>query len=432
MTRSATWLFTHPILWIILISCIIRLPILMVAYGPDPDRYLAQAQSMLDGHGFGRNGAPDTKLMPGYPIFLATIMLASSDHAAIVGVQFGLSVLGCVLLYLTASSTSKRLGLFASFAMAAHLWSARFVGFMLSETFSFFLSSLLVYLVGRYEREDSKPMVLFFIAFMGMFEIFTAPATMTVIMLCLLAISWKERARPRMLASLLVGASLVLIPWFTRCYLITHRPASGLDPFQLQVTPCPGLLVWYRTWATNERDLFVFWNEAYFKEIPDWAFKSPTQRAILTEANATINSRNVSAEQIEECSKLFLAAAEEQTAERCLRSFTSRLATLLFVEPRLGLIPKAVSWKAKVAAAILPTLYALYGILYLFLISSTLLRGSLTQRAVALGVVAYFLLAASTGSCEVRRNIPFIPFILSLVSSLAHKRAPSATCRATA
>lgn len=111
---------------------------------PDSAGYLALAESLADGAGFGRDEGdgwrPETKRLPGYPAWLALFRIGFGDDpiAPVLG-QAVVDAFTCVLIALLAARLDPRLGLAAGLLAALNLTMITSAGYVLADSLFLFL-----------------------------------------------------------------------------------------------------------------------------------------------------------------------------------------------------------------------------------------------------------------------------------------------------
>ena len=246
---------------------------------------------MLAGEGLGNV----TDLPPGYPAFLALSSLGSAGSfdrwvACVWILQILMSLGSCYLVYAAIRPRAPRAAVVAFLGMAVSPVLARLAGYLLSETFSTFLASLLVYELSRFESRGSDLYRSFLMGFLCVALLLTAPATLFLAFSSWCYLAWGNRRRPSNLAAMVAGSLLLMIPWQIHCYRVTGR---------LQPTVFTGLArsspfgLWCRTWMSTQADMGLWWHPEQFRALPDSIFSSPKQREELTTLYSKIKLESI-------------------------------------------------------------------------------------------------------------------------------------------
>jgi 4-amino-4-deoxy-L-arabinose transferase-like glycosyltransferase len=204
--------------------------------------------------------APTAFRPPGYPLFLAGIYLIfGHSFTAVRLIQVGVDALTCVLVYAVgARFFNRRVAFLAATGMSLYPLQIYMVGEFYSETFSFLLQLVALWLaVWMVERRHwSIPLLL---------GVSLAATTLTrptavfwiplmVLWVGLLPLPWKHKARD--VALVLLGLALLFGPWIVRNYIVFREfiPIASLSGVGVWAGNNPlsgggGMLPDERTWG---------------------------------------------------------------------------------------------------------------------------------------------------------------------------------------
>ena len=260
----------------------------------DSKRYVTQAHEILGGQGFRFGSELTTLRPPGYPILLAAVFAIFDDPHAAVLVNMALSIASCYLVYAAIRPSSNILSRLALFAMAVHPLIAYRVGTLMTETEGVFLTSLLVFLISKFETGTEPPIWLSFVTgVLCIALVLTVPPMIFLAAGVWSALAWRGRRNVIRSAGLIVGALLLFIPWQFHCLqavghieplIYGHNtnvtiagPESGV------VNASSGFCLWVQTWLKRDADRGIYWWEERFDKIPDNVFDSADEKALLRE-----------------------------------------------------------------------------------------------------------------------------------------------------
>jgi hypothetical protein len=419
-------------------------------YG-DSSRYIQQAEWLVAGEGYlgkeiwtasGTGIGSETKLPPGYPVFLAGVLCVTGSGErflpAVRALQILMSLGTCYLVYFAVRPRSERLALSAFVLLATSFSLVRMSQHVMSETLAVFLIGVLVWLISRVETRGGSSLLAISVGFSCVAALLTAPATIVLGFSVWCYALWRLRKQWRNMASLTMGSLLLMVPWQLHCYRATGQ-------FQPTVFGSmrgwhSGFTLWYRTWAWKKSDLFVFWRPQPFRDLPSDVFASEEQRARLTALNERVmdpvgfrlNRRDPDVDQA------FREAAEERIARAPWRFYVclplTRTATLWFhcevwdewcvpllnrfsfTKPILeGDSVVHVTIRTMVGvlcvAAINAVQFALVAILVLVGVHS-IRHCKPMPLLILFSVLVYTVVSAVSALGELRRDYPFYPAIL--------------------
>lgn len=193
---------------------------------PDGEEYDAIARSLAAGTGFEVDHAPNTFRPPGYPFFLAAIYaFGGHSYPAVKIVQSVIGALTCVFVLLIGTRLfSQRVGVLAASIAAAYPFLVVYTGFLLSETFFVFLSSVFLYALVRF-REACRARWAAFAGFvLGLMNL-TRPMTLLlpVLLLFWAWIEFGDKRRSLVAVGIMVAVMMAPIaPWTVRNYVVTN------------------------------------------------------------------------------------------------------------------------------------------------------------------------------------------------------------------
>lgn len=216
-------------LLIVLIAIVVRLGYVTLIVGVD-------SAPTYDGIGYDILGVnllqkgmygdvrPTAFRPPGYPLFLAAIYLLFGHHfAAVRLVQVGVDALTCALMFAVGARLfNRRIAFLGALGLSLYPLQIYMVGEFYSETFSFLLQMLALWLAVEmeYQRHWILPLLL---GTMLAATVLTRPtatlwAPLMILWIGLLPLSWKQKLRDAALA--ILGLTLVFAPWIARNYVI--------------------------------------------------------------------------------------------------------------------------------------------------------------------------------------------------------------------
>ncbi len=282
--RELGWVFAG-----LLLALLVRIALFNPDSAGDIHRYTSQAHALLTGQGFGRNGTLETDLPPGYPLLLAAIFAVVPSNNLVRVVQLGLSLGSCLLVYAAIRPRSRRAASLALVALAVCGQLATFSGILLSETWTVFLGSLLVFVLSRLEEMRSaqrQPRIVWMLL-AGMLPValvLTAPGIVFLAVGVWAVVAWHHRCSATSLAWLVAGSLVVMIPWQLHCYRALGRPILTVysnHPGEQGSAFSSGFGLWIRTWSTHVRDINLWFSNDVEVQIPNEVFSSVKERERL-------------------------------------------------------------------------------------------------------------------------------------------------------
>jgi len=172
---------------------------------------------------------------PGYPLFLAAVYALFGVHnfAAVRLVQVGIDALTCLLLYAVGLRLfDRRVAFLAAAGLSLYPLQVYMVGEFYSETLSFLLQMVALWLAVRMVKERRWLLPLFLGVFLAATALTRPTAVLwlplMVVWIGLLPLSWRQKARDA--ALLLLGLLLLFGPWTARNYVVFREiiPVSSL------------------------------------------------------------------------------------------------------------------------------------------------------------------------------------------------------------
>ena len=250
----------------------------------DQQRYLTAAKWISSGEGFGPDGKLGAKWPHGYPMFLACVLSFNGSLSWVRMVQISLSLTSCFLVYQTIAWRDRRFAFIAATVIAMSPLMCRYASLIVSEVFSVFLMSLLFWIISRNEQSDSLIWPTS-IGALCVAAVLTAPGTLFICFLLLLAVVYKNKARPLAVLLVHLGALALLVPWQTHCLMQTGRLQPTIYDHKSTPTLTSGFALWFRTWHITEYSIAVFrFNQPKYwhERAPNRAFSSNAQKDSLT------------------------------------------------------------------------------------------------------------------------------------------------------
>jgi hypothetical protein len=438
----------NPAIWCLLLAGLVRTVLFIPDLTPDSWRFIFQAKSLLAGEGFLTFALqPCTSLPPGYPVFLALVHLISLARFDVWILftwilQLLMSLASCYLVCAAVRPKAPRAAVGAFLLMAVSPMLARLAGYILSETFSTFLASLLVLAVSRLETRGSNLFHSFFLGFLCVGLLLTAPATIVLAFLIWCYVAWSNRKSPTDLAALIVGSLILMIPWQIHCY----RATGKLQPtVYTSLTGHPsGFKLWCCTWVSTQYDMGVWWHPEQFRTLPDSLFSSTKQREELTALYYKEGSARLQDPQV---SEPFHAAALQRINENPWRFYlmlpTRRAFSLWFdIEygwskaiqqlHRFSITDGIPSGHSTLQVAI-RNIIGIAGILayngvhlaLLLIVVLGLFSRKLMPWLIVSSAAIYTVISAVTAMGEFRRDLPFYPAVLFILYYLGPPPLPN-------
>ncbi len=239
----------------------------------DAVRFLAQADSLLDGQGYAYLGKPETTLPPGYPVFLFLILKVRHSIVLVRVTELLLAVIACWLVYFAMKPRGERFACVATLAMAAHPWLGLTATGILSEPLSVFLVSLIVFGISRMEGWPKQRVWAFIIGWATGGLALTAPAAIFLCIALVIGALWLSRRDVAAVGALFAGGVLLLIPWQVHCYRATGHIQPTLYTLNDSHFFEAGRALWIRSWSEREGDLPFLWGTRSLREAPPRIFK---------------------------------------------------------------------------------------------------------------------------------------------------------------
>lgn len=411
----------------------------------DAKRFVAQAEQILQ-----QGQYVDCHLPPGYPAFLAGFFSLSPSYEVLGFLQTLLSLLAIAGLFLAARTHCPTRGFWAALLIAVNPWIAVKGWYLMSESLSAPLAiavlGLALRLEGPFKQDRYRSLSAMAFAGLGTALVLVAPAAVFLVLFLGLYEAWKHRRQPWALAGLALGLLAVMGPWQAHVYktkgvlapgILLASPNIGEQGKQVtawqnsfQVWPNPPYRSAYGIFVWDREDISL-------ADLPAKAFKDPSEKALLEQQLATWRKngepyapgrdnffRNLAQERIAQAPfryyllmpllrscALWLAMPQVSHAqwEYCFR-FGRWKEDLKDLGRDHALLRRA---KTYVSLAML-AVHAFYVLLFAAAMIGLLLKGMPGWlRAAVLGAAAYTLLSSFIGLNEMRRNLPFMPFLIT-------------------
>lgn len=440
----------------------------VMGLGADPARFLLQAQWLLNGAGFREvqhTGAYCTSLPPGYPLFLAGILLATKSLFIVQLIQCGLQILSGMLLFLAMRSFLPRFALFSGMLVSGSPPGIFLACSFMSETTGVFWGCVTLWLLFRILHTPASGLPVFAFGASCVAICLTSPGMAIVALAAFLTIFFAVLKSQKSVAVwCLLGALLPMMVWQGHCVNATGQGA----PFLLhRLGPQPGR-PWIATWARTADEYVnglgaVVWisGEADLSRIPDHAFKDQAEKdaaiAVLRAELMTRNDPHANAEAVTRKLEYFneLAVSSKQRRPLYVRvllpirraaaswAFLSQVDFRGIAAPSLALrlAPAAMLESvrefgirrtlSRSARAMLSVVVLAYDIvipgMFLTAVAYGLYSGNRTAVWMMASVVVFSFLHGYVGP-EARRNLPVIPFVLCIPGLIALCRGRSVSC----
>lgn len=426
-----------PLVWILLLALIVQFQFSWnVAQNRpgDPERFTFQAKELLAGHGYvgkaqasfvGYGVRPETVLPPGYPVFVAGVMLLTWDDGAIFYtvlaiVQLLMVLASCCLVYAAVYPRSPKAAIIAGLIMAT---STELLGrsrLAMSETLTTFLCSLLVFQLARMETSGMTRWRSLLIGFLCIAILLTAPGLIVLGFFVWCYCAWRCRRQLGQLSLLAFGSLLLMVPWQVHCYRAVGHIQPAVYPGQPTFTS--GVTRWVRTWEERPIEQNVLWHGGSIAFLPDSIYSSKAERqkleSLFLQAQDELITRwqkpNDGKFFSAEIEKAFNQAAERRIAENPWRYYLIlplRRAILLWFSPAPSEIPFLSLRGIAMFLAINIPAFVMMSIMLIGTVHGIRYRQLLPVLIVA-SVMIYTAISAFSGIGETRRNIPFYPAIL--------------------
>jgi hypothetical protein len=471
MTDLGRRLLRNPLAWCSVLAVSIQLAYGMPAKctNDDSKRFIQQAEWLAAGQGYlgkeiwtfsGTGVRSETSLPPGYPIFLASMMLLTGSGdgflLAVRLVQILMALATCYLVYFAIRPRSTRLALLAFVVLSISFSTVYTPRMIMSETLSAFIVGVICWLISRMDTDGAGALSAFAQGALCVASLLVAPATIVLAFGLWCYSFWRQRKQWRNLALLTAGSLLLMIPWQIHCFRATGRiqptVITGIAAWH------SGFAQWYRTWATKRADMLVFWEPDFFRELPNSLFSSKEQRDRLTALNERTADRDqfMLNHQAPDVDEAFRQAAAERIAASPLRFYVGlpavRAVTLwLHCEvwneilqqlDRFSFTRPLLEGKS-LPCAVTRTMIGIVGVAAINVVPLVMLailavggirsvrRREVLPIVVVLSVLIYTVLSALSGMGELRRDFAFYPAILFILFYLAGNKPASAPAHKT-
>jgi 4-amino-4-deoxy-L-arabinose transferase-like glycosyltransferase len=199
--------------------------------------YDPYAQSLLLGKGFAdREGKPTAFVAPLYSVFLALIYSIWGRSLDIIRLsQIILDIFSCLLIFNIAGEMfNKRVAIFASLFYSIYPLLVYQTGLVLSETlFIFFLVSFSYLLLKVFSTSGNKVIAFLCGTILGL-AVLTRPIPLLLPVIIIPGLLYHYRYKKTLALSksiyIMIGMSIVVIPWIIRNYFIFHKfiPVSSI------------------------------------------------------------------------------------------------------------------------------------------------------------------------------------------------------------
>lgn len=244
-------------------------------------RFLSQAQDLAAGSADLIPGNLFSAVPPGYPLFIRAAGWITPGVAFLLRVQFLLSVLTLLLVWLAARRRSRKGALVALALLALNPWLARQQALVMSETLGAFLVAVTVLLWPA----PGRPLAALPAFALGALAVGTSlvtPAAAFVAVPVLGILAWRNRRCAAVVGLMAAGMFLVLAPW--QVYLL--EKTGRMEPLLLRPVDSgrAGLQMWLRTWSTTSQDKGVWWSREVRRELPERALGQGLERALIRKA----------------------------------------------------------------------------------------------------------------------------------------------------
>ncbi len=398
----------------------------------DAQRYFEQAEGLLSGHRYSWPGGVGISPPPGYPIFLAAVLRLFHNVEAVYWVQFVLSTISCYLVYIALRKHHKVMAVVAVLLMCASPFTGRMLQQLLSETFSIFLSSIVVYCLSIYERNRTQPELLFLLGLTSSVLLMTTPATLLLVAGLFLILSFLSRLNPRAVGALWLGGFIVIAPWQKFCWEQTGRLQPGIYFALPQNDFQGGFNLWLRTWSRHEGHISYLWMPQTLKTAPSYAFSSAEEKSKVLEL---VSDRQAGKLSWDQADVQWKTLANQRKKEN-LFSYYVKLPAIRAVTQWMNIAPWwrpdlfSAGWssliqrhelEAKIRYELVCDL-ALLGfhaaelILFAYFSFHALRSRNPIAIFIVLALIVYTVAGAYTAMGEERRNFPFYPFLYLLAA----------------
>ncbi len=247
----------------------------------DSLRFLAQAKHLAAGSASLVPGDPFSAVPPGYPLFIRWVGGIAPGVEGLLRVQFVLSVLTLLFVWLAARRRSREGALVALALLALNPWLARQQAVVMSETLGAFLVAVIVLLWPA----PGRPLGALAAAALGALAVgasLATPAAAFVAVPTLGVLAWQNRRRAGVTVFMAAGLFLALAPW--QLYLLDRT--GRMEPLLLHPLGSmrTGLQAWLRTWSTTPRDKEVWWSPDVRRDLPDRVLGQDPERVLVRKA----------------------------------------------------------------------------------------------------------------------------------------------------
>ncbi len=400
----------------------------------DSLRFLSQARDLASGSADLIPGDPFSAVPPGYPLFIRVVAWIVPGLEGLLHVQFLLSVLTLLFVWLAARRWSREGALVALALLALNPWLARQQALVMSETLGSFLVAVTVLLWPAPGKRLGASTALVLGA-LAVGASLVAPAAAFVALPPLGVLAWQNRRHPAVLVLMSAGVLVVLAPW--QWYLLDRT--GRMEPLLLHPLGSmrTGLQAWLRTWSTTPRDKGVWWSQEVRHDLPERAFGRGPEPERIREALERVPYGYAAYVAGSAYDEAFQEAARARRTEHPVLSWIGlplvRSVTLWLDYRSMIGVPEPFRrargllgisyWVAHVGfwSVNLATLALLaWGAARAFRSRDALLL------AVVAGAVAYSLASAFSAMGEFRRNLTLEPALVLLVWAAPAKGRPEA------
>jgi hypothetical protein len=400
----------------------------------DSQRFLAQARHLAAGTASEVPGDPFSGVPPGYPLFIRAAGWIAPGIDGLLRVQFLLSVLTLLFVWLAARRRSREGALVALALLALNPWLARQQALVMSETLGAFLVAATILLWPAPGRPLGAPAA----AALGVLAVgasLATPAAAFIALPALFVLAWQSRRRPGVPVSMAAGLFLALAPW--QLYLLDTT--GRMEPLLLHPLGSmgTGLQAWLRTWSTTPEDKWVWWSREARRDLPARVLGQGAGRAALEDA---LEGAPVSyAEYVvgSAYDEAFTASARARRAAHPVLVRVglplARSATLWLDYRSLIGIPETLRRAGGLSRASYGAAHAVFwgvNLMTLGLVGWGAMRALRSRNAllcaVVVGAAAYSLASAIGAMGEFRRNLVVEPALVLLVCALPFAKPPEA------
>lgn len=195
----------------------------------DTKKYVLPAESLIAGHGYARDGQPETERTPGYPLMLAALRTAGLDLRKIALLQHALSAAAAAALVLIARwmTGNDVIATLAGVVMAIDLPTIYHANLILTETLCTLMGLVLFALVWRIAHGSGQAAVAGLL--LGAMTL-VRPVAMLFFIPLALYLAWMRRDAARRIVPVFVICSLLLpAAWLFRNYRVSGVPTLSTN-----------------------------------------------------------------------------------------------------------------------------------------------------------------------------------------------------------